>query len=151
MCVCIYIYIYIFNIVSSFVNVFNSIVNINYKIKHYTVKTSDKNPTHGNKMAMDLLIHPCMCAHIHIYLPNPSTPGRTWYKVNFKVDYNWFEFRVFFNLTKAKEHNLLYCLPITKERRDGFIGNGLSNPSLTPGCDCLHFILRKHESNCFTV
>ena len=46
-------------------------------------------------------------------------------KPKVKAEHSWFKFRVFFSYigchTKAKEPNLPYYLPITRESRDGFM------------------------------
>ena len=46
-----------------------------------------------------------------------------WNKVNFWMEYSWFEFRVFFSgcLTGTKELNLPYHLSIAEERTDKFV------------------------------
>ena len=66
---------------------------------------------------------PGVYPYIHIYQPLRS--GMIWHKVNFKVELNRFEFRVFLLLdcclTKAEEPSVPYNLPITGGRIIGFI------------------------------
>ena len=47
-----------------------------------------------------------------IHLPNPSTMGRIWHKVNFYVEYNWVEFRFSFILVAIP----VYYLSMAKRR-----------------------------------
>ena len=61
---------------------------------------------------------------IHIYQPLHS--GRIWHEVNFKAEFNRFEFRVFpyprlVAFTKAEEPSLSYYLPIAGGGIIGFI------------------------------
>ena len=55
----------------------------------------------------------------------PLCTGRMWHKVNFYVEFNRFEFRVFLLLngclTKEKEPSLPYYLPIAEGRITGFM------------------------------
>ena len=60
-----------------------------------------------------------------IIFTQPLRSGRIWHKVNFLVEFNRFEFRVFLLLdqlpTKAEEPSLSYYLPIAGGRIIGFI------------------------------
>ena len=51
-----------------------------------------------------------------MYLPSPSTTNRMQHYVNFHMEYNWFEFKVFLLLDKLPWDCLPYYLPIAGGR-----------------------------------